>query len=294
MNSNLNFHNVNYRSPAVVTAIGVGATVVIALMVVITLLLAGSAITLSDNAALIGALLALGGVFTAQMVGIALEAQRAHEASLQNYFKEVGKLLIEKPLRKARPGDNLSTVVRAQTLAVLEGLDSDRKRILLQFLYESKLIHRYTLAVSLVSANLSEANLGVADLFRADLSEANLSRANLREANLRECHLYGVNLHGASLLKANLFRADLPRADLSEADLSEANLSRVSLLRANLRETNLSGANLRRSTLSGAELRGINLSGANLNEATGVTNEKLEQHASSLEGAIMPDGSTHS
>src|SRR5215218_3881547 len=142
MGSNLSFRNVNFRSPAVLTAVGVGATVVVALVVVMTLLLTRSAKTLSDNAALIGALVALGGVVTAQMVGIALEerrtqetrniekrrtqeareleAQRAYEAALQNYFKEVGTLLIEQPLRQARPGDNLSTVVRAQTLAVLE------------------------------------------------------------------------------------------------------------------------------------------------------------------------------
>jgi uncharacterized protein YjbI with pentapeptide repeats len=118
---------------------------------------------------------------------------------LQNYFKEVGTLLIEQPLRQARPGDNLSTVVRAQTLAVLEGLDPNRKRILLQFLYESRLIHRDTLVVSLVSANLSGANLSGANLFRADLSEANLSGASLSGANLRETHLHGTDLHGAYL-----------------------------------------------------------------------------------------------
>jgi len=50
-------------------------------------------------------------------------------ASRQNYFEAVSELLIEKPLRRASPGNNLSTLVRAQTLWVLEGLDPDRKRI---------------------------------------------------------------------------------------------------------------------------------------------------------------------
>ena len=49
-----------------------------------------------------------------------LEDQRAHETALQNYFEQVGMLLLERPLRRANPGDNLSTVVRAQTLTVLE------------------------------------------------------------------------------------------------------------------------------------------------------------------------------
>jgi hypothetical protein len=50
-----------------------------------------------------------------------------------NYFEQTGKLLIDQPLRRASPGDNLGTVARAQTLTVLERLDPDRKRILLQF-----------------------------------------------------------------------------------------------------------------------------------------------------------------
>jgi hypothetical protein len=134
------------RSPAVVTAIGVAATLVLALVVVIALWRTGGLKLVSDNAALIGALVALGGVFTAQMVSITLdnrrsqeardlEAQRTGEAALQNYFEAVGDLLIEKPLLRASPGDKLSTVVRAQTLSVLEGLGPDRKRILLLFLY---------------------------------------------------------------------------------------------------------------------------------------------------------------
>src|SRR5215204_4765692 len=117
----------NLRSPAVLAAIGVTATLILAVAVVMALLLTGGGEAVSDNAALIGALIALGGVFTTQMVSIALddrrthearelEAQRAHEAALQNYFEQVGALLNEKPLLRASPGDNLSTVVRAQTL----------------------------------------------------------------------------------------------------------------------------------------------------------------------------------
>ena len=78
-----------------------------------------------------------------------------------------GKLLIDQPLRRASPGDNLGTVVRAQTLAVLEGLDFVRKRILLQFLYESDLIRKDKPVVSLVAANLSRADLSERDEFKS-------------------------------------------------------------------------------------------------------------------------------
>jgi hypothetical protein len=161
------------RSPAVLATIGIVATLVFALVVVMALLRTGDANAVSDNAAVIGALVALGGVFTAQLVSIALEdrrtqeareleaeraqearnleAGRAGEAALQNYFEAVGELLIEKQLPRASPGERLSTVVRAQTLSVLEGLDPDRKRILLLFLYESGLI--YNLSCPLKALN---------------------------------------------------------------------------------------------------------------------------------------------
>lgn len=70
-------------------------------------------------------------------------------------------------MRRASPGDNLGTVVRAQTLAVLEGLDFVRKRILLQFLYESGLIRKDKPVVSLVAANLSRADLSERDEFKS-------------------------------------------------------------------------------------------------------------------------------
>jgi hypothetical protein len=185
-----------FRSPVVLMAIGVAATLILALGVVMALLQTGGAKAVSDNAALIGALVALGGVFTAQMVSIVLdgrrtqearelEAQRAHEAALQNYFEQVGTLLIEQPLRRASPGDNLSTIVRAQTLTVLEGLDPDRKRILLQFLYESRLIFKNRPVVYLALAKLNGANLRGANLIWANLVGADLLKATLRRADLR-------------------------------------------------------------------------------------------------------------
>ena len=147
----------------------------------IALLLTGSAKAVLDNAALIGTLVALGGVFTGQSVSIALEAQRANETALRNYFEQVGKVLIEQSLRDPSPGDNFTTVVRAQTLTILEGLEPDRKRILLQVLYESRLIDNNERVVSLAGANLTGAILNKANLWGADLSEALLFQVTLTE-----------------------------------------------------------------------------------------------------------------
>src|SRR5829696_207426 len=69
------------RRPAVLTVVGVGATLGITAVVVVVLLrFGGGTKSVSDNAALIGALVALGGVLTTQLVNSALEAQRAQQA----------------------------------------------------------------------------------------------------------------------------------------------------------------------------------------------------------------------
>jgi len=79
----------NLPSPAVLAAIGVVATLVLALVVVIVLVLTHGAGAVTRNAALIAALVALGGVFTAQLVNTGLEAQRAHEVDLPRFGRHV-------------------------------------------------------------------------------------------------------------------------------------------------------------------------------------------------------------
>src|SRR5215207_4131833 len=76
-------------------------------------------------------------------------------------------------LEGEKEGENARALAQAQTLAVLEGLDSTRKRFLLQFLYYSALIYEERPDISLAGASLSEAYLFGANLRGAYLSQAN-------------------------------------------------------------------------------------------------------------------------
>jgi Skp family chaperone for outer membrane proteins len=126
--------------------IGGVATLVLFLAVVIVLALTGGAKAVSDNAAVIGALVALGGVFTAQMVSIALddrrtqearniERQRAQDDASQAYLDQMTNLLLDKerPLGPsqegaAQEGAEVRTLARARTLTVLSRLDITHTR----------------------------------------------------------------------------------------------------------------------------------------------------------------------
>jgi uncharacterized protein YjbI with pentapeptide repeats len=223
--------------------------------------------------------------------------QRAQDAALQAYLDHMSELLAdnEQPLHSAQLGDKLSTVARARTLTILSRLDGSRKRSVLEFLYESRLIDQEQVLldesdlvkrrpniVSLEQADLSEANLSAASLFQADLrktnlSEATLSKAILRGADLRYTNLSGADLFRADLQLSNLYRADLSGANLEGAELQGANVSFGELNGANLYGSYLSGidlsvASLQRANLDSvnaymADLSGANLRGANLNSS---------------------------
>jgi uncharacterized protein YjbI with pentapeptide repeats len=224
-----------------------------------------------------------------------IASERAQDEALQGYLDGMSQLLTDKerPLHKAQPGDNLSTVARARTLTVLTRLDSGRKGSVLQFLYEAHLIRKDHGVFGLSGAFLSEVYLGEADLSEVDLSEArmrsaylvgtNLTGANLSDAYLGDADLSDADLREASLLRATLMGASLDQADLSETDLSEADLSGV-----RLRETYLISANLSGADLSNVDLTGADLTEANLTDAN-ITDEQLAK-CNALEGATMPNG----
>jgi uncharacterized protein YjbI with pentapeptide repeats len=222
-----------------------------------------------------------------------LETQRAGEAALQNYFEAVGELLIEKSLHRASPGDTLSAMVRAQTLSVLEGLDPNRKRILLSFLYESGLIYERKLVVSLALAKLNRANLYGANLLGANLRSVDLGNANLSRANLVGANLKGANLSNAYLVEVDLSGAHLKNVNLSNTYLIDANLRNANLSDADLSDADLSDADLSNALLSDANLSDSVLFNTNLSGTMGITSGELEQQARILNGAIMPDGSKH-
>ncbi len=215
---------------------------------------------------------------------IQIAQDQQQEAALQNYIDHISGLLLNNKLRQSNVGDEVQNVARAETLTTLPRLSADRKRSLLQFLYESGLIN-----VKNVIVKLNSANCIVIDL-------KNLSGANLTQTYLTSANLFGINLTKAHLNLAFLHNADLFQANLQQANLSYAILDHTNLYQAILDNANLLGVDLRNADLRGANLQGANLfladlSGADLRDAK-VTAEQLKQTLS-LKGAIMPDGSIH-
>ena len=247
-------------------------------------------------------LLAFGGLWFNQQRAQAehqITLNRQRGTALQAYLDRMANLLDEKELQISEVDDEVRSIARTWTLAVLQEMDGVRKGLVIRFLYDAVLISwDIDIIVSLVRADLSKADLIKASLIRADLSETNLSGADLSDADLRGANLSGADLSGANLSDADLRGANLrgaaiddttkiaekwrrvweivthnaegwklSKADLSEAYLSGANLSGANLSGANLSETDLSETDLSGVGLSGAHLRRANLRGANLRGA---------------------------
>ena len=196
--------------------------------------------------------------FTATQDEIArnTEEQRAQHEALQAYLDKMSELLIYKELhKKADRYHPMRVTARARTLALLGQLNGKRKRTVLLFLRESRLINS--------KARCREGRLAayprLVGLEDADLKDAKLGKVRLISTDRREA----VSLEGADLERADLGGADLERADLRKVVLKSADLS-------------------------GAILSGTDLSGADLTNAT-VTDEQLAT-CKCLEGATMPDG----
>jgi uncharacterized protein YjbI with pentapeptide repeats len=123
-----------------------------------------------------------------------MATSRYHEDRLQAYLGQMTELLLEKGLRTSSPDSEVRVVARSRTLTTLEGLDGERKGIVLAFLQEANLISQgptFSKSTSVIS--LEGANLSGTILWNTNLGGVDLRGANLRNADLRYCWFSGAN-----------------------------------------------------------------------------------------------------
>jgi hypothetical protein len=144
---------------------------------------------------------------------------RHHETVLQAYLDRMADLLLKEKLLTTK---NKATreIARIQTFTVLLNLDPKRKKFVLLFLREAKLIQK-----SRPIIELSGVNLALAELSGSNLSDINLSGAELIGASLQNVDFRDTDLRDARLIAADLRDADLSGADLSGAVLSDVKVA---------------------------------------------------------------------
>jgi hypothetical protein len=105
--------------------------------------------------------------------------QRAQDEALQAYLAQVSGLLLERDLRASEGDSEVRTLARVRTLTVLERLDPNRKRAVMQFITEAGLVQGSLNRKALMSGSTGRKELSdrvpVISLSGADLSGADLS-----------------------------------------------------------------------------------------------------------------------
>jgi uncharacterized protein YjbI with pentapeptide repeats len=219
--------------------------------------------------------------------------QRAQDEALRAYLDQMSDLIVDREMRKKPDVPDLRRLAQARTLAILLGLDKDRKRRALKLIYELSLIMKEEPILNLKNAGLDTADLSEITLHDACLREVDLRLANLSGADLKGSDLGGADLRGANLSNANLSDTVLVGANLLPYDETQpAKLNAPNLLNgADPSNIDSSNDHLTPTNLGGADLSNADLSGAYLTGA-GVSEEQLDK-CKSLQGATMPDGSKH-
>jgi hypothetical protein len=219
---------------------------------------------------------------------IALDARR--QQTLADYLQRMSDLVLEHGPGASRAGSRPFALARTLTVTVLGQLDPGRKRIVVQFLAETKLMRRvpgspdegpHLLAgADLRGAHLNELTLDGMSLAEADLRKANLDRAFLERANFYSAKLGDATFRNAFIDDTFFGYADLRGADLSSAApafdespdfrfacVSDARFHKANLIGADFRgaagsNVDFTGAELDRARLDFSELTAVKLHAA--------------------------------
>lgn len=236
----------------------------------------------------------------------ALDQQRA--TILQTYIDNIQDLLIHDNLLQSSSSDinnpyyDVAISARARTLIALQGLDPQRKGMLLQFLYEAKLIgFTEGFQNTKTGQTMWKRQPAIISLWDADLSGTLLESFTFMEGidlsftNLRGAHLSGIFFDGANLIGTHLEGANLSYSVLQDAYFGPY------LAATNLEGIDLEGAHLEDANLSGVDLRGVDVGCSMTNEPpdlpnrctdltqTHITQQQLDQ-VKSCKGALLPKG----
>ena len=203
----------------------------------------------------------------------------AREQALQQYLAAMQELILENELRETTQANPVHEIARALTLDILRRLDGERKRLVLDFLYQTGLIYKSNPYVSLIAASfgmnptpLISPNTPIrqkADYFddvtrAANLQQIYLINANLIGAVFCDVVFVNANLKGADFTDANLENANLSGADLKDAIFVRAKLISSKFIAARVENVNFQDSDLNNSSMNEANLQGANFQNADL------------------------------
>jgi uncharacterized protein YjbI with pentapeptide repeats len=216
------------------------------------------------------------------------------EGTLQSYLHGMSDLLLEKQLRTSQPNDEVRNVARAITLAALRKLNSERKLVLIRFLFESNLFNIIKLddadlsGILLRNITLRDLEMHYAIVTNVFFDNFNFERCDFDDTNFSNSTYTGIKVISSSLRGVNFSHTKMTNLDFTGSSLIEADLSYANLSNVIFRNADLSNANFTGARLSNVDLHGATITREQLNRA------KLLQGVSMDAGRIHTEGSAYS
>lgn len=198
-----------------------------------------------------------------------LATQSENERILASYMHDISIILLE----KNGSFDTSSvawSIIRAKTLTALLQLDVGRKRQVVLFLYETKLIDKST-------------NHPTLDLFDAVLDNLDMSLPRLRQSSYAVYNAIKIKLRGVSLINSSFRSRDLYQSEFSRADLTGSDLTWTRLTHVDFRYSTLNGVDFMNAAVDQAVFAYANLTESNLSDEQLLT-------TLTLQGATLPNG----
>jgi len=219
-----------------------------------------------------------------------LRQQSEYQADNLNKEKVYAAFLdeVSKILMSANEKSSLIQI-RAKTLASLRQLDSERKKYLLLFLYDTELISRDSQKPisSVLKVNDADFN-GI--YFRGTLESScsfmylYLHDVHLSNASFIDCYIDWSNFSSSTMYKTVFFKARLLRTSFKFALLDNANFSQATFFQMNFIGASLIACNFTGATWTNQT---VDFSGANL---TGAILSDQQLSKSILSNALLPNG----
>jgi uncharacterized protein YjbI with pentapeptide repeats len=175
------------------------------------------------------------------------EYENKQNETLDSYFKTISDLIIKSNLLNHNLNKESKLIARTRTIVAIENLNSVRKGQVLQFLYESNLIHYNIL--ELVGANFrySEVsgivlrNITIKGVFfcnstfiQSFLDNSNFTACDFSNTDFTDSSMQNTNLSYTKLLNCKLINLDLTHVDFEGADLTNADLTNSKILQTQL------------------------------------------------------------
>ncbi|CAF1406010.1 unnamed protein product, partial [Didymodactylos carnosus] len=180
--------------------------------------------------------------------------------------------------------------IRSKTLTTLRRLDSERKRNLILFLYESNLI----------SYDQKNPQKHVVDLSGADLNNLNFTSTSKLKYWLKSIKLTNVYLINATFINVYLHRADFTNSIMTDSSFSECVLSdsffkggildRADLTNTVMQNTIFYSSSLFQTNFTNAHIDHVDFRNVNLSRSI-ISNKQLFDTGSDLHNAFLPNGS---